>query len=323
MQKTTLNCTYQHSSFHCYYLKEIFSDFVVISDVGNVNDNHCLVWNIPWQITDTIKNHLDQGGKLIVDALWEYEINRKVIDFLSQYPDQVLILLGSTDRICDGYTITVPNWFWYNESLWWRDRGYHHYQPSCSNKNKKFFMPIRRADQVRDQWIDICAPYLDDAIWSYVGKGKRLPGYPPDLVEDQRFFNPEWYDSTLFSVVVESSPSNTNRIFITEKSCKPLAYYHPFMVLASPGSLAYLQSQGFETFPELFDESYDSIEDLSTRMHILSSNITNFDSKLCHTAQVKSKLEHNHHRFFDKELAARCITKEIVHPVLDFVNKFS
>jgi len=47
------------------------------------------------------------------------------------------------------------------------------------------------------------------------------------------------------------------RLQLTEKSFKPIALGMPFVLSATAGSLAYLRSYGFQTFSEVWDESYD------------------------------------------------------------------
>ena len=44
---------------------------------------------------------------------------------------------------------------------------------------------------------------------------------------------------------------------ITEKPFKPLLCFQPFIVLGPVGALQLIREYGFETFPGLFDESYD------------------------------------------------------------------
>ncbi len=69
------------------------------------------------------------------------------------------------------------------------------------------------------------------------------------------------YESSYFSIVTESDVSNGALVRFTEKSIKPLLMLHPMIVVGNPGTLALLRELGFQTFPELFDETYDSIED--------------------------------------------------------------
>ena len=46
-------------------------------------------------------------------------------------------------------------------------------------------------------------------------------------------------------------------IFLTEKTLNALWCYHPFVIVNAKYSLKKLREMGFQTFPELFDESYD------------------------------------------------------------------
>jgi hypothetical protein len=48
-----------------------------------------------------------------------------------------------------------------------------------------------------------------------------------------------------------------NRLHLTEKTFKAIALEMPFVLVAPAGSLAYLREYGFQTFDEIFDESYD------------------------------------------------------------------
>ena len=84
------------------------------------------------------------------------------------------------------------------------------------------------------------------------------------------FGNPYFYQTSFGSVVCETYIDENWDPYLSEKIFKPLAYGHPFMVHSSAGALRLLQQMGFETFPEIFDESYDDIESPQLRFeHIL------------------------------------------------------
>jgi hypothetical protein len=77
------------------------------------------------------------------------------------------------------------------------------------------------------------------------------------------------HNQTAISVVLETVFDN--RIHLTEKSLRPLACGHPFMLAAGPGSLALLKKYGFRTFSPYIDETYDTVQDCDLRLdHILS-----------------------------------------------------
>ncbi len=72
------------------------------------------------------------------------------------------------------------------------------------------------------------------------------------------------YGESWFTVVTESHA--TDRLHrITEKPFKPLLNFHPMIVLGGVGALRLIRSYGFETFPGLFDESYDEATNVRQR----------------------------------------------------------
>jgi hypothetical protein len=76
-----------------------------------------------------------------------------------------------------------------------------------------------------------------------------------------------YYDfiSTQVSVVLETQ-FDGSKIHLTEKTLRPIACGHPFMLAAGPGSLEYVRSYGFKTFAPWIDESYDFETDSLKRL---------------------------------------------------------
>ncbi len=90
---------------------------------------------------------------------------------------------------------------------------------------------------------------------------------------------------------------------LTEKIFKPIVSLRPFVLVASPGNLAYLKSYGFETFSDWIDESYDSEPDNDVRLDMITREIEKFCKKPI--SELKSiyddmlpVLEHNKKHFF-------------------------
>jgi len=107
--------------------------------------------------------------------------------------------------------------------------------------------------------------------------------------ENDRHVNIQNIKDTYFSIVTESYYYNTylpishkKILCLTEKTWKAILY-HPFIMLGGYGTLKYLKSLGFETFPELFDESYDDIEDHQLRL----LSVINSIEKVCSMDEVK------------------------------------
>jgi hypothetical protein len=89
---------------------------------------------------------------------------------------------------------------------------------------------------------------------------------------------------------------------------------------STQGNLAYLRSQGFESFPELFDESYDDIPDWRARINRIIELVRDFDVESLDNPRVKEKLLYNSARFFDQQLTQRLLNSTIVEPVMRFAN---
>lgn len=127
----------------------------------------------------------------------------------------------------------------------------------------------------------------------------------PYLVSDMHnfFTEKEMWMKTYFSVVSETS-ADDRWCFITEKTVRPMIYFHPFIVWGNPGTLKTLKDLGFETFPEFFDERYDNIKNSDMRMKMVLNNV----KKLCelpieeiHTLyqSVIPKLIHNRNHLIE------------------------
>jgi hypothetical protein len=84
--------------------------------------------------------------------------------------------------------------------------------------------------------------------------------------------NYEHYNSTWFSLVAETTFSNSICTRLTEKTFKA-SMMHPFILAASPGSLQMFKDFGFKTFPYLFDESYDEIENHVNRLKFIMNQV--------------------------------------------------
>ena len=78
--------------------------------------------------------------------------------------------------------------------------------------------------------------------------------------------------STAISVVLETI-FDDSRIHLTEKTLKPIACGHPFILAAGPGSLDYIKSYGFKTFAPWINESYDCESNSVLRMEKIISSM--------------------------------------------------
>ena len=235
------------------------------------------------------------------------------------------IFYGSLVQNPPDDVVSVANFLWYNEALSNIVRGYNTLYTPNKNFAKKFLMPIGTKRPWRDHVVNRLGPYLEDAHWSYVRRGVTLPGETIATKKyDQRYFNPMWYDDTCFGVVVESY--NGQRlipevpVFVTEKTFKPISGLQPFMVIGGAGILEYLRSQGFETYDNIFDETYDTETNFDKKLDIIIENIQRYNKGPYGTKTLK-KIKHNFNLFYDINRIHCGIFKDIVEPIVKFIEK--
>jgi hypothetical protein len=246
-----------------------------------------------WRRDSWINEMRDRGYRTAIDTLWEPHI-----------PAQ------------DHYEIKDHQWFWLQTGLWFQSRGYHRYVPQKDIEYPVLMMMRYRKD-FRERFVELAGSRIDS--WLYSRDARGLPG---DTDEDQDndfivHINEYWYNSTFMSMILESTCDGAP--FLTEKTFKAIAFQHPFMILGAPGSLETLRSWGFESFSNLFDESYDYEQDLDTRIEILLKNIDNISSTV-YDSETQVKLSANRDRLFDTALIKEKIKSQIIFPLLEYVN---
>jgi hypothetical protein len=81
----------------------------------------------------------------------------------------------------------------------------------------------------------------------------------------------EAYLDTYVNLVTETTVSD--RLFITEKTWKPIASGQLFLVLGNPGTIKFLREQGVDTFDDYIDHSYDNETDFTVRLDKLYQSL--------------------------------------------------
>lgn len=102
------------------------------------------------------------------------------------------------------------------------------------------------------------------------------------------------YKETFFSIVSETGLDTR---FITEKTYKAIHNCHPFIIIGCKGSLKLLRQRGFQTFSEMFDESYD--EESNHELRII---------KVINEVEKFSNLN-----FLEKKKIFQKVTDKIIH----------
>ena len=106
-----------------------------------------------------------------------------------------------------------------------------------------------------------------------------------DPLKQGSHVNPDWIANTYFSVVTETQ-AGEGPAQVTEKIYKLIFCCHPFIVYGPRYHLETLHRYGFKTFPEMFDESYDSMPESYEKYNLISDQI-----KFYTTDEGKKKLE--------------------------------
>jgi hypothetical protein len=297
-------------------------DFEVL-DINKTYDiKQCVIWIDQYDTGNWIQPYRDAGYKIIYDYLWDSNVHDP-----AEILDNVLKL-------------RAKNWIWISEYYMYNYFGYkNQIQPADTNYFMLMLMNLRRAH--RSQALISMEKFLSSSLYSYVSQGIMLHD---DFVRDDttsiddRFFNPQWYSQTCFSMVLETSVDN--QLFISEKSFKPLAHRHPFLIYGTPGTLAHLHSLGFLTFDHIIDETYDSEPNtsvyspnihgdyitsgnrLSRLVQLLDTLYQEFKSDRCLFADSESqhRLDHNHQLFYDSALINQMWQQEIVGVIKEFAN---
>ena len=91
-------------------------------------------------------------------------------------------------------------------------------------------------------------------------------------------------------------------VFVSEKVYTAIAHGQIFVMLAPAGTLAYLRSQGYQTFGEFVDESYDVIDDNYARLQRVAEIVIELSNADLHDLYDKCKtvIKHNYDLFYSR-----------------------
>jgi len=134
---------------------------------------------------------------------------------------------------------------------------------------------------------------------------------PDDNINFVRADDGIYFDESYLSIVTETFfypvdnrwgdkiVQDLDAIFFSEKIFKPILMQHPFMVVSVKGSLAFLRKLGYKTFSPFIDETYDDIEDNTTRLKYIADEIERLNKKTSSEwiewqNNIKTIVDHNY-----------------------------
>jgi hypothetical protein len=299
MKKINLLLSHENwNSFNNYWIVNILRDFfkVIYIEDDPVFDKADTVAIFGAGGSDWTGKLRDQGYKVVTEQLWNS---------------------GELMPLDNSMFLTNTNWFWYSEALCYLSKENEKYIPNRTYK-KLALMPMWNEKTHRDLLFDRLTEmrWADSLIYSYVDKGIFLPHDDPMSLTRYNHFDSSWYNDTCFSIVAETRV-DLDYLFISEKTYKPIAFYHPFILVAQPKILQHLRSNGFETYENLFDESYDLDLDFNVRFEKIISNIKNYNN-VPYDKLTQDKLQHNHDLFFNKDIILERLITEVITPILEY-----
>jgi hypothetical protein len=264
------------------------------------------------QVEWLAKNFQQRGFKTIVEYFWD------------SFKDE------GTEIHEQNLHLRSIDWCWIHAHLMNHYYSYE-YQTTQSVCPDKFFLLLMNMKRdSRDQLFSHVTPYLDDSLYSYRGQGIAIANDDPsaDLrTVTQTYSNVAWYTATNFSLVAETLPwTSKERLFVTEKTFKPIELSHPFVIYGNQGTLTYLQGLGFETFDHILDESYDLEPNLQARLQsidtVLKSLYQEFKQKkvLFGDAESQRRIQHNYNRFHDTQAVNKIWQTQVVDLIQEFIH---
>jgi hypothetical protein len=99
-----------------------------------------------------------------------------------------------------------------------------------------------------------------------------------DTIDSESSATYDAYDfaHTNCSIILETVYDQ--RIHLTEKTLRPLACGHPFMILSGPGALDTIREYGFKTFQPYINESYDQEQGPMKRMDMVLKEMSRINN---------------------------------------------
>jgi len=177
---------------------------------------------------------------------------------------------------------------------------------------------------------------LHDYIWSYIEKDPNIANwYNPSLGFSQqdldlinttnnivphlpfgtsnqiRSLPQNLYKNTYCSIIGETTFQHYNNqtvpLMLTEKTYSAIANLHMFIIAGPLGSLQLLRDQGFETFSDLWDESYDTCRNEKMRLDKIFETIIYVRSQNMKSLyeKCKDRLLHNQNLIYSIDIKSR------------------
>ena len=145
---------------------------------------------------------------------------------------------------------------------------------------------------------------LNVSMFDFLRHQFRADTQTSDQHNDHHLIVPEHHNDSYLNVVLEThmDADQSNGVFLTEKTFKPIKHAQPFVIFGAAHSLARLRDLGYRTFDSVLDNRYDSIENTTDRWQCLIAMLhTMFEGGALHMHQLycacREDILHNQQHF--------------------------
>jgi hypothetical protein len=311
--KAKLILNHWHEAVHYHsdnYFKSVFNKIYDKLELARINTNNVAFMSGDMRIEESFKN--DPKFNVIGIDSFEFIYNKWMGDGVFKIPDitfsldkeKDFLFLNSRPR---EHRCILRYYLNKNNLL---DRSINSWVPG----SQKPFLPAIE-DYLEKHNFDFNA----QEIYNFGLEEKRLDVVQERLIAQgfQNRIPQEWLDKTVFSFITETR-YESHLLFLTEKTYKVMLYGQPFMIYGNSGTLKYLRKNGYETFSEMFDESYDT-QNEKMKYEIFKKNILTFRDRVNgNEGIIREKLEHNRNRFLKQPSST--VTKNKLFGLLDDID---
>jgi hypothetical protein len=231
----------------------------------------------------------DLPKKAVVFAPEEFELIHGMIDNTELADLDITVIFGSSnsDYIANSRSVPINSKI-VNWGTYWFNATYNHFidkldMVQLGNIDKLFISLNNKAHNHRCMMMDeLCRlGLLEHGYLSWHEPDAKYDWKywtPEHLVLDSKYVElldsyqtmPEQYGNTLINLIAESTMI-TN--FITEKTCTAILFNKPFIVFAPKGFHQELTKLGFVLYDELFDYTFDNVDDIEQRLQLIMENL--------------------------------------------------
>ena len=292
--------------------KYIYYDNVRKPNFDSIKNNEFKL--LPDKVKDDINN--DKCFYIINDC----EVDLDGGNWIYEYPKLLKEANINKYHIITGKTTYRDNQIQYFDNTYFcsmferKVRNYAHEQSEITKtltNPKKFLCVNRSPTRHRSLFMSKMIPMLNDfnaSIDDVIQKVTydkqtdiKLEAKPFDGEEDLSY----WSRENCIYIITESNfhdiDNTNNSICLTEKTYKAMMLKLPFIIVGSQHSLKMLQYQGYKTFDNLWDESYDDVLGHEDRIDAITKLIKELRTRDLEKLVMNNLdiLEHNYRHFMN------------------------